>query len=270
MAPSVSNNSELQMDHRLTKAIKAVSKKLNLGVTRHGHLEALKQYEHDIAKLIQLPTDTLNRVVNLAKKSRSQQYQDVFALGVLDFKRDGFFVEFGATDGIELSNSFLMEKEFGWTGILAEPARCWHEALKANRSSHIETGCVWRQSNETITFNESDLPALSTISTYTSADHNHQIRGRGTTYPVTTISLTDLLDKYNAPTSVDYLSIDTEGSEYEILKAFAFDRYRFKVITCEHNYTAMRDQIFDLLTAKGYTRKFIGLSKWDDWYVHTA
>jgi FkbM family methyltransferase len=255
------------MDHRLTKAIKAVSQKLNLGVTRYGHLEALKQYEHDVAAVMKLPTDKLNQVVDLAKKSRSQQYQDVFALGVLDFKRNGFFVEFGATDGIELSNTYLMEKEFGWTGILAEPAKCWHDALKINRTSHIETRCVWRQSNDVVRFNESALPALSTISAYTSADHNHQIRGRGTNYNVTTISLTDLLDTYKAPRIVDYLSIDTEGSEFEILKAFDFNKYQFSVITCEHNYTPMREAIFQLLTSKGYARKFIGLSKWDDWYV---
>ena len=53
----------------------------------------------------------------------------------------------------------------------------------------------------------------------------------------------------------------------EILAAFDFDKYSFSVITCEHNYTSAREKIFELLTSKGYTRKFEELSLWDDWYV---
>lgn len=44
-------------------------------------------------------------------------------LSELDFKRDGFFVEFGATDGFQGGNTYLLEKEFGWRGIVGEPAR---------------------------------------------------------------------------------------------------------------------------------------------------
>ena len=62
--------------------------------------------------------------------------------------------------------------------------------------------------------------------------------------------------KYNAPKNIDYLSIDTEGSEYEILKTFDFDKYNSKVITCEHNYTPARNKIYSLLSANGYQRKF--------------
>ena len=42
--------------------------------------------------------------------------------------RGGFFVEFGATNGIDLSNSYLLQSKYYWTGILAEPARCWRDA----------------------------------------------------------------------------------------------------------------------------------------------
>jgi hypothetical protein len=87
------------------------------------------------------------------------------------------------------------------------------------------------------------------------------------TYNVETISLLDMLDKYNAPSIIDYMSIDTEGSEYEILKAFDFNRYKFKVISCEHNFTSARDSIHRLLESKGYERKYEHLSQWDDWYV---
>ena len=66
----------------------------------------------------------------IAEKSRAQLKQDIFVLLETGFKRDGYFVEFGATNGVDLSNSWLLEKAFGWTGILAEPARIWHDDLK--------------------------------------------------------------------------------------------------------------------------------------------
>jgi len=198
-------------------------------------------------------------------KSKSQIKQDVFALAELDFKTDGYFVEFGAANGVDLSNTYIMEKEFNWQGILAEPAKMWHESLKQNRNCHIDFDCVWSKSGEVLEFNE--LAELSTIDQFSDTDCHERING--TKYQVNTISLVDLLQKYNAPEKIDYLSIDTEGSEYEILSAFDFSKYQIKIITCEHNYTPMREKIFDLLSSHGYIRKHTHVSFFDDWYVLT-
>jgi hypothetical protein len=84
---------------------------------------------------------------------------------------------------------------------------------------------------------------------------------------VSTISLNDLLSKHNAPKHIDYLSIDTEGSEFEILNSFDFSSHSFGVVTVEHNFTPVRQKIFELLSGHGYTRQFENLSKFDDWYV---
>lgn len=188
----------------------------------------------------------------------------------MNFKRDGYFVEFGATNGIDLSNTFLLENEFGWKGILAEPCVTWHRELKKNRSCIIETACVWRDSNSTLAFNATNLGEYSTIDSFSSGDCHAQRRQGGEKYTVETISLSDLLDKYQAPKIIDYLSIDTEGSEYEILRNFDFRKYKFRVITCEHNYTPQRDLLLTLLTENGYMRKYEGLSDFDDWYVGPA
>lgn len=112
-----------------------------------------------------------------------------------------------------------------------------------------------------------DSGGKSAISSFADSDMHAQKRKSGKLIEVNTISLTDMLEKHGAPSLIDYLSIDTEGSEYEILSAHDFDRFKFKVITVEHNFTERRGLIFDLLTAKGYMRKYTELSHVDDWYV---
>jgi FkbM family methyltransferase len=163
-----------------------------------------------------------------------------------------------------------LEKELGWRGVLAEPARCWHAQLTANRSAAIETRCVWSASGATLQFNEVVAAELSTIQSFSASDFHGQRRRVGKTYDVETISLNDLLDQHGAPPIVDYLSIDTEGSEFEILRNFDFGKRRFSVITCEHNYTPLREQILALLTTNGYVRKHAELSEFDDWYVSVS
>ena len=63
-------------------------------------------------------------------------------LSMLDFKKKGYFVEFGAQNGIDHSNSYLLEKKFGWKGILAEPSKGSQKKLIENRDSHIDFDCV--------------------------------------------------------------------------------------------------------------------------------
>ena len=75
--------------------------------------------------------------------------------------------------------------------------------------------------------------------------------------------------QYDAPNVIYYLSIDTEGSELEILNSFGFDEYVIRVITVEHNHSDKRIQIHELLTSKGYKRVFDLFSMYDDWYVRT-
>jgi FkbM family methyltransferase len=255
------------MKQTLRSLLKGSLKYLDIEVTTQSYIQSLVEYENDIISLLKLPKNDLVRVLELYDKSKSQLKQDLFVLSEVNFKKNGFFVEFGATNGIDFSNSYILEKEFNWNGILAEPAKCWHSSLRKNRSSHIETNCVWGNSDSVLTFKEVESPELSTIKAYSSVDFFHNRRKRGRIYNINTISLTDLLDKYNAPKKVDYLSIDTEGSEYEILRNFDFSKYQFSVITCEHNFTPMREKIYKLLLEKGYIRKYIGLSKFDDWYI---
>lgn len=185
-------------------------------------------------------------------------------------KPNGFFVEFGAANGIGNSNTYLLEKSFQWNGILAEPAKYWRQALRKNRNCMIDTRCLWDKTGEEIAFKEvSKIPELSTINVFSQKDIHAESRTAGEIYQVQTISLNDLLAEYNAPKIIDYLSIDTEGSELNILSAFDFSKYDVRVITVEHNFTIDREKIHALLVKNGYQRTFAKFSLMDDWYIRS-
>lgn len=210
----------------------------------------------------------LNHVTSNLPLSNSQIFQDLLVDFVLAGKRNGYFCEFGATNGVSLSNSYFLETQRGWTGICAEPARGWHTALRTNRpKAHIETNCVWSKTGEVLEFKEAKSGELSTLGDYAKSDGHSRKRTNAEAYQVTTISLNDMLQKYNAPHDFDFLSIDTEGSELEILKAFDFKKYQPKIMTIEHNYTPNRDLIHTLLTGHGYKRVLMQCSQFDDWYL---
>lgn len=200
--------------------------------------------------------------------SRAQIFQDAFALYALGDKREGFFCDFGATNGVTLSNSYALEHHFGWRGICAEPARGWHEAFRRNRPNTIlETRCVWSQTGRQMTFMEAQSGELSTLDGFNRLDGHARHRRGARSYEVDTISLTDMLNAHQAPLDFDFLSMDTEGSELAILQTFDLKCYCPKVITIEHNYTPNRHGIFDLLTGHGYRRVLPEISLFDDWYL---
>lgn len=244
--------------------------RLNVKILRGKELrryEANRFAAHDLDFLRTVPSHCLAPALANLESSKAQLRQDLFALSVVGFDLPGYFVEFGAGDGEWLSNSWLLEKKFGWTGLLAEPAKIWHRKLAANRKCRVDTRCVWHSSGETIEFDEADTAELSTISKYAGKDIHNDIRNTTRRYAVETVSLADLLDQASAPRYIDYLSIDTEGSEFDILAGFDFDKYRFKVITCEHNYGKNRIPMIELLEGKGYKRRHPEISRFDDWFV---
>jgi FkbM family methyltransferase len=203
--------------------------------------------------------------------SRAQLHQDLFVLAALNGLKNGYFVEFGAGDGMTLSNTYMLEERHGWRGILAEPARGWHDALHKNRScaTHVHEECVWSESGKEIPFLETEDAFLSTIDYFRDMDAHGPVRGVSMAgmYMVPTISLEDLLVRDQAPAIVDYLSVDTEGSEYEILRCFNLNRFSFRVITVEHNHTPNQALIEKLLGQHGYRPVLSNFSDFESWFL---
>lgn len=201
------------------------------------------------------------------KQTYSQLYQDLLVCYLTEEKENGYFVEFGATDGLELNNTYMLEKEYNWTGILCEPNPTYHDALRKNRNCNIDTRCVHINSGSKISFLCcADHPMASTIDIYRNNDEHANIR-YGSNISVETVSLNDLLDFHSAPDIIDYMSIDTEGSELDILLNFKFSR-QINIMTIEHNNISNRELIYELMKDNGFTRIFTKLSRWDDWYIN--
>jgi FkbM family methyltransferase len=212
--------------------------------------------------------NSLAKVKKVLRYSKSQLGQDILGLSIPGLDKPGYFVEFGAADGIALSNTFVLEKHFGWKGILCEPGTNWRKSLETNRDCIIDTRCVYSVSGESVSFSENYLGELSSITKFASPGKQGILKRTLTSYQVDTVSLKDLLDFHNSPKHIDFLSIDTEGSEFEILNGFDFQSYTFGAICVEHNFGPTRELISSLLTKNGYVQIHADLSEFDDWYIH--
>lgn len=193
-------------------------------------------------------------------------------------KNDGVFVDIGAHDGMTYSNSYFFEKHLGWKGICVEPMPEIFEKLQACRSCVCVQGCIYDKA-ETAQFLRVRSPMVNTemlsgiLDQY---DPRHRERvnievkyygGSCEEITVQCYKLNALLESNNF-WHVDYLSIDTEGGELEILKSIDFERFTIDVIDVENNY---RDPEFErFLTSKGYQKLADNPCPFDEMYVRTV
>lgn len=200
--------------------------------------------------------------------SFSQFGQDVYLMErVYPGKRGGYFVELGAVDGREKSNTYLLEKQYGWNGICIEPNEVYQASLKANRGCHISFDLVHELSNVPYHFRlegelsgtQEDLQSVAHLEGFRSSTPQIRI--------LLSKSLTDILDQFKAPGFIEYLSLDTEGSELPILKGVDWSRYTFGYICVEHNgIQCQRDALREFLQPKGY--RWVRENVVDDEYAH--
>ena len=247
-----------------------------------------KKYNHSDFDLIRqafdqnvlIKSDNLNLLERLIesfkdkKNITSQIYQDVCASFIIGEKYDKTFLEFGATDGFHYSNSYMLENNLSWQGVLSEPSPQWHDALKKNRkNSKIISKCIWKESGKKLDFFMSDQGELSTLKDYIESDKismpgNTEVRKKsGKTIFVETISLNDVIKEYFDNICPSYISIGTEGSEYEILKSLNLKDFRPKLFTIEHNFTENESKIDEYLFNNNYVRIFKKLTAFDGWYI---
>lgn len=185
--------------------------------------------------------------------------QDLFVAQMLGYKRGGVFVDIGANDGVSGSNTLFFERELGWSGLAVEPIPSAFEKCRQNRQCHLLNACVSDQNGQA-QFLEVAGPAqmLSGLENKLNRRHLRRIRrnvGRqgGTVrrINVETITWHTALERFGIR-NVDFLSLDTEGGELDILRSIDFNRTPVNVISVENNYYTQA--IGALLSSRGFGR----------------
>lgn len=205
---------------------------------------------------------------------KSQIGQDKWVHSIIGDKRNGFFIECGASDGILYSNTYFFEKCLDWDGICIEPNPHFRDQLEKNRMCKKCFFCVSDIDDQYLDFNLDSHTSGVVSSGGCFVKQNDVIR-------IKTKTLKTILDMYDAPKVIDYLSLDVEGYEYTILQNFPFDDYIIHCITVEHNEPhqgpEMRIKLRNLLEKNSYV--FVkgndNIHGWghgpiDDFYIHSS
>jgi FkbM family methyltransferase len=217
-----------------------------------------KQYRYRAAmKLLGQPDGNYQTLVHRTFNSpvgyTSHVGQDMWVAEVFNHHTTGYFLDFGAFDGLRISNTVYLEKRLNWRGICVEPNPTFFPALCANRSAICVNAALYEKSRETMDF--VDAHGLSSFAHLVDDDKNAEQRKAATrgTIKVDTINPTELLDRFKAPAVIDYMSLDVEGAELDVLKAFDFGKHKVTLLTVEHNaMEPKRQSIRDYLEQFGY------------------
>lgn len=208
-------------------------------------------------------SSTLKNIVRAQLRGVShhigQAGQDFWVFGeVFNEMRRGYFLEIGSLDGISLSNTYLLERRYDWSGICIEANPVIFEQLKENRKATCLMCCLDSENRE-IEF----LPNVACSGIVAEDVDNKAVPPGTKTIKMQTKTLRQVLQEQNAPHQIDYLSIDVEGAEERILKNFDFETYTFRCLTVERP-TALLREIFQ---RHGYMliKEIPGL---DCFYIH--
>ena len=151
---------------------------------------------------------------------------------LLNYK-NGFFIEVGANDGIQQSNTLFFEQDLGWDGILIEPCKSSFERCRANRKCNyvVHSALVGDETVNSIRGDFNDGHLMSSI------DGKRLHRDDTSEVPATTLN--KILRSIHLNRTIDLFSLDVEGYEYEVLQGLDLNAYKVKCILIEimlHNY----------------------------------
>lgn len=181
-------------------------------------------------------------------------YENFFA----DY-RGGTFIDIGAHDGVSLSNTLFFEKEMGWSGLCIEPNPDVFPFLLKNRKMCLQAALSDKEETVEFTKIKGYAQTLSGITKEYHKEYPDRIKeemdyfgGTKETIEIKTRTLNSILGEYGYET-IDFMSIDTEGSELTILKGLDFNRFKVRVISMENNFESEIHRVF--MKERGYMFK---------------
>lgn len=170
----------------------------------------------------------------------SQAAQDELIIGLLRGKRDGYFIDLAANDATLLSNTYALERFYGWNGLCVEPNPSYWKNLTYRKCQTVGA-VIGNTRDEPVWFR------------FEAGDHggiagdgfNNGKRWQRHSHREYTVPLLEVLQRYNVPTVIDYLSLDVEGAEAFIMKQFPLHQYRINIITAERLKGEIRSHLKD-------------------------
>jgi FkbM family methyltransferase len=203
-----------------------------------------------------------NTYFNPSLNEYFSQYNQDRSLENCIFKgvKNGFFMDIGAHDGVDLNNTLYFEKNNNWRGINVEPIPDVYKRLLTNRPNSININCAIDEKcgNEIFCLNHGYSEMLSGLKKDYDPRHLDRINNANKEHQITneeilveTRTITSICNEYNIK-NINYLTIDVEGAEMSVLKSIDFDTIFIDVIGYENNYNDISYIPINYLKSKGY------------------
>jgi FkbM family methyltransferase len=190
-------------------------------------------------------------------KYYSQFQQDKFVNeNYFKNKTNGFFIDIGAHDGIIGSNSKFFEEELGWSGICIEPNPEVFFTLENSRRCNCIQKAISNKKETSLFFQflgEAGNMLSGLADKYSQKsifDINKGLENNSNSFNYIEVEC-DLFENIVKETHIDFLSIDTEGNELEILETIDFNKYNIDIISVENN--EYDDKFINFFSNKNYT-----------------
>ncbi len=202
--------------------------------------------------------------------SYSQNGQDRFVIDtIFPGKESGVFLDVGAYDGVLHSNTYLLERDYGWTGILVEAEPSIYERCKAARSATAINVAISEDGEELSFVSHRGLSGLAKSMhprQLGAIEKDAEAAGESVRYINVAAKPLDQILAITDLTEVDYVSVDVEGAEYDVFTGLFRSGIPVKSISVENNYADYKTS--KLIQANGFT--LVERLGRDDIYVHKS
>ena len=192
-----------------------------------------------------------------ATKSYSQEGEDMILRRIFEYKADGFYVDVGAHHPVRFSNTYLFYKQ-GWTGINIDAMPGAMKLFNTIRRKDINLEQAISEKEKTLTYYQFNDPALNGFDVKLSEKRDSEPNGYNIQFKtqLKTKSLEIILDDYLPINKIiDFMSIDVEGLDYEVLRSLNLIKYKPRVLLLEILYTSdnnNKNEIVSYLEQNGY------------------
>jgi len=189
----------------------------------------------------------------LEKKYYSQNGEDVLLWRVFANRAPGIFVDIGAHNGLALSNTLSFEQQ-GWTGLCVEAHPVYAKECTANRKAIVVHAAAGKEDKDSVAFYLTAMGHLSTLnksseSYFRSAFKKHFTGFKEVKVPLCTVNT--LLDRCKFD-HIDFISIDVEGTELDVLHGFDIKKFKPRIVLSEAMHRALEQKLIEYMTTQGY------------------